>query len=348
MLAPNGDLLVADSDGSNVDPNQPSEIVEYSQAGQFVAERSIDPNNGGAFGLAVGTSASGLTYLAAVDDNTNQLDVISTMDQSIVNNLPRNPVETVSTVPSNGDVDPVGVAVVPAGFPTGGTLAPGDVLVSNFNNNENLQGTGTTIVAVAPGGQTSTFYQGPRGLGLDGGLAVLKGGYVLVASVPTFDGTPATLQQGSLLILNDQGQLVDTLTSSTYLDGPWGLAVDDNGSTAAVFVSNVLNGTITRLDLSISSSTVTVGSMTTIASGYAHRLDPAAIVLGPAGLAFDAASGTLYVASSDAQRRLRRARTPPPSTGSSGTGSLVYSDPARLHGADGADTRPQRRPDHRQ
>ena len=55
------------------------------------------------------------------------------------------PVVTVSTVPPNGDVNPYGVAFVPLGFPTGGALAPGDVLVSNFNNNQNLQGTGTTI-----------------------------------------------------------------------------------------------------------------------------------------------------------------------------------------------------------
>jgi len=46
-----------------------------------------------------------------------------------------------STVPENGDVNPYGVAIVPAGFPSGGTIAPGDVLVSNFNNSDNLQGT---------------------------------------------------------------------------------------------------------------------------------------------------------------------------------------------------------------
>ena len=185
--------------------------------------------------------------------------------------------QVVSTVPSSGDVDPYGVAVVPTGFPTGGKLAAGDVLVSNFNDNENLQGTGSSIVAVTPSGQTSTFFQGSPSLGLDGGLAVLTGGYVLVARVPTADGTAATVQQGSLMVLNDNGQVVLNLTSSTYLDGPWGLAVDDLGSTADVFVSNVLNGTVTRIVLSVSSVSVTVDSMTQIASGYSHRLDPAAL-----------------------------------------------------------------------
>jgi hypothetical protein len=32
---------------------------------------------------------------------------------------------------------------------------PGDILVSNFNSNQNLQGTGTTIVKISPSGQQS-------------------------------------------------------------------------------------------------------------------------------------------------------------------------------------------------
>ena len=44
-----------------------------------------------------------------------------------------------STMPANGDVNPYGVAFVPDGFPGGGMLAAGDVLVSNFNNAGNLR-----------------------------------------------------------------------------------------------------------------------------------------------------------------------------------------------------------------
>src|ERR1700693_360083 len=40
-----------------------------------------------------------------------------------------------STIPTNGDVNPYGVAFVPKNFPAGGLLNPGDLLVSNFNNN---------------------------------------------------------------------------------------------------------------------------------------------------------------------------------------------------------------------
>jgi hypothetical protein len=56
-----------------------------------------------------------------------------------------------STISANGDLNPYGVAFVPAGFPAG-SLNPGDVLVSNFNNSNNLQGMGTTIIKLTPAG----------------------------------------------------------------------------------------------------------------------------------------------------------------------------------------------------
>ena len=77
LLAPNGDLIVANSDGSNADPNQPSELVEFTTSGQFVAQLSVDPNNGGAFGLALTVAADGTITLIATDDNSNQLKFYS-------------------------------------------------------------------------------------------------------------------------------------------------------------------------------------------------------------------------------------------------------------------------------
>jgi hypothetical protein len=76
------------------------------------------------------------------------------------------------------------VAFVPPSFPKGGRLAAGDILVSNYNNNQNLRGTGTTIVDFRAGQQT-LFFQAPAGTG----LAVLKAGFVLVGNMPTTDGT---------------------------------------------------------------------------------------------------------------------------------------------------------------
>jgi hypothetical protein len=71
-LAPNGHFLVANSDVINSDPNQPSEIVEFTSTGQFVTQLSVDPNQGGSFGLAVNVNHNTATF-AAVDDNTASL-----------------------------------------------------------------------------------------------------------------------------------------------------------------------------------------------------------------------------------------------------------------------------------
>ncbi len=58
-----------------------------------------------------------------------------------------------STVPSNGDVNPYGITVVPE---SRGKLVEGATLISNFNNSGNLPGTGTTIVQVSRTGTPST------------------------------------------------------------------------------------------------------------------------------------------------------------------------------------------------
>ena len=70
--APNGHLLVTNNDSSliNFDPNQPSELVEFTVQGKFVKQISLDPSPGGAFGLAV-ENLGKTAKLAAVDDSVN-------------------------------------------------------------------------------------------------------------------------------------------------------------------------------------------------------------------------------------------------------------------------------------
>src|ERR1700751_120248 len=76
------------------------------------------------------------------------------------------PVRSVSTVPKNGDVNPYGVVFVPNNFNTGtGPLQHGDILVSNFNNVKNVQGTGPTIVRIGKSGPATLFFQGKAPLG---------------------------------------------------------------------------------------------------------------------------------------------------------------------------------------
>jgi hypothetical protein len=199
-----------------------------------------------------------------------------------------------STIPANGDLNPYGVAFVPENFPGGGSIAPGDVLISNFNNINNVQGTGTTIVkltpngtvvpSVAPGssGTAVTFFTSVP-TGLSTALGVLQGGFVLVGNVPTTDGTFATISQGSLQIINRHGKLIRVVNDNVFLDTPWDLTVNDNGYQAQVFVSNVMSGTVSGLDLAVGPSDVTVLRETRIATGYTVQPNTAAVILGPTG-----------------------------------------------------------------
>jgi hypothetical protein len=251
--------------------------------------------------------------------------------EPIVPQLTTTPTLSVSAVPSNGDLNPYGVAFVPHGF-AAGKLNPGDVIVSNFNDSANVQGTGTTIVSISSSGQQSLFFQGEPGLGFTTALGSLKRGFVLVGSVPTTDGTCATIGQTSLLILDHSGSLVTTLTDPNLLDGPWDLTINDRGEQAEVFVSNVLSGTVTRINLRIpKNGNPIVEGMKQIASGYGHACNAAAVVVGPACLAYDAAKDLLYVASTsdNVVFAVPHARK---TAGDEGTGSLVYQDNTHLHG----------------
>jgi len=226
-----------------------------------------------------------------------------------------------STVPLNGDVNPYGIFVVPD---TVGNLVKGNLLISNFNAVSNKQGTGTTIMQISPGGGVSQFAQinasslpgtCTGGIGLTTALVALRSGWVIVGSLPTTDGTAATAQAGCLLVLDPMGNVSETIYG-TLINGPWDMAVLDHsnvngGGTAALFVTNVLNGTVAaggsvvhqgtvvRVDLTLSKSAPPfVEAMTVIGSGFAERTDPAALVIGPTGVGLSPDGFSLYVADS--------------------------------------------------
>jgi hypothetical protein len=239
----------------------------------------------------------------------------------------------VSTVPANLDNNPYGLAVVPKGFP-GTVLHAGQLLVSNFNDSGGTQGNGSTIVIINPatGQQTGVFFQGtlqaPPALegqppGFTNALGIVKEGFVFAGSVTS---APAS---GGLLVIDSSGKLVTQIQEGT--NGPWGLAINNQGKNAAqLFVSNVLDGTVTRISVSFKGGFKTVGSPTTIASGYSFGPDSLGLVVGPAGLAYDSSKDILYVASEDDNQIFAIDNA---STLSSPVvkGSLIFSDPS-LHG----------------
>jgi hypothetical protein len=253
---------------------------------------------------------------------------------------PRTITVVASTVPSNGDLNPYGLAVVPKST---GALVQGSFLVSNFNSSANLQGTGTTIVQIAPDGTSSLFAQinasalpgpCPGGIGLTTALSVLSSGWVIVGSLPTTDGTSATAQAGCLLVLDNWGVVVETFYGS-LINGPWDMTAYDQGSTADLFVTNVLNGTqagggnlvnegtVTRLNLSgLYGALPNLESITVVGSGFAEETNAAALVIGPTGVGLSPDWKTLYVADS-INNRVQAIANPVTRSTSAGTGTTV-------------------------
>jgi len=225
-----------------------------------------------------------------------------------------------STVTDNGDLNPYAVVVAPV---SAGRIAKDDVLVDNFNNISNLQGTGTTIVGYRPSTQATYLFarlpqklpQCPGGVGLTTAMTMLKTGWVIVGSTPSTDGTTATKGDGCVLVLDSTGKLAAAWSGPTIND-PWGdMATVDHGATATLFISmagfglpapNVIDhatglpvvlhkATVVRLELAIPDGKPPVLlNQTEVGSGFAARADRDNFLLGPTGLAL-APDDTLYV-----------------------------------------------------
>lgn len=247
-----------------------------------------------------------------------------------------------STVPKNGDVNPYGVAIVPV---TTGALVKGDILVSNFNNAKNLQGTGTTVMEISPSGHVRQFahvnpnHLGgacPGGVGLTTALFASRSGWVFVGSLPTTDGMSDTANAGCIIALNSMGQAVETFYGS-LINGPWDMTGLDAGSHVGLWFTNVLNGTVggnghvvnggtvVRMDLVVPDGSMpSIESMTVIGSGFPERTDPAALVIGPTGVALSHDGRLLYVADS-LNNRVAAIRDPLIRNTSAGVGDTLTS-----------------------
>jgi hypothetical protein len=314
-LLPNGDVLVAGGNSANwgfcnalissetYDPSTGT----WTSAGNMSTARFAHSANllpDGTVLVAGGTDCSGNYFSAAelYTPPTSFIGGLTTISQ------------VASTIPANGDLNPYGTAVIPFSI---GRLIQGNVLVSNFNDAANLQGTGTTIVQISRRGRVTKFAQidptalpgpCPGGVGLTTALSIQPGGWVVVGSLPTTDGTAATAKAGCLLVLDSSGNVVETITHFG-INGPWDMTSAVVGTNRVVlFVSNVLNGTVAgggalvrqgtvvRLSLLLhGSGPPTLTAEQVVGSHFGERTDPAALVVGPTGLGLGA-DGTLYVA----------------------------------------------------
>ena len=224
-----------------------------------------------------------------------------------------------STVPASGpaagDQNPYGTAVVPRSV---GKLVRGNVLVSNFNDAANAQGTGSSIVEVLPRGRVKPFAVVPQptstpAVGLTTALVALRSGYVIVGSLPAPGGQASAARAGALTVLDARGRVVESFTGGA-INGPWDMTAVDGGRRVVLFVSNVLNGTVAANGATVDRGTVVritlqispghapdVTSERVIAAGFAEHTDPNALIVGPTGLGLGA-HGVLYVADTAGNR----------------------------------------------
>jgi DNA-binding beta-propeller fold protein YncE len=224
-------------------------------------------------------------------------------------------VTLTTTIPDNGDQNPYAVFVAPV---SAGKIRANDVLVDNFNNTSNLQGTGTTIILYRPSDKSMSLFADipknlkgcPGGIGLGTAMAMLKSGWVIVGSTPSTDGTTATKGDGCLIVLDPNGK-VSGVIAGPKINGPWGnMAVIDNGDRATLFLSNsgfgvgapdahrttVNKATVLRIGLSIpKGKPPVVKSQTVIADGLPERAERDVFLIGPTGLALSRDGATLYV-----------------------------------------------------
>lgn len=257
-----------------------------------------------------------------------------------------------STVPPSGDVNPYGLTRLTT---TIGQLHAGNLLISNYNDKANNQGTGTTLVQLSPAGKPAVFADisartlpgsCPGGVGLTTALSVLPGGYVVVGSLPTTNGKSATARPGCMIVLDSNGKPVSTI-SGPQIAGPWDMTAATQGNQTTLFVSTVLNGGARKGVHTIKNSTVLrirvrsgvgqppkVLSEQVIANKIPWRDDPTALVIGPTGVALGT-NGTLYLADTLSNRiaaipQAMTRSTPAPNGGSTVSSGGMLKQPLGL------------------
>ena len=188
-----------------------------------------------------------------------------------------------STVdPLNGDVNPYGLDIARV---TKGKLTAGDLVVSNFNDAANVQGTGTTIVTLHPAPSSmphrlvqSTLLHGPTELAVDPDDNIFNAVFV-AQKVPVYNANGAF---------------------AAALNGPWdkpfGFTYANKGGLLgqrAFYESNAgPSGSVVRVNRASNGASF---SFQTIARGFPVNGGVPGTELGPSGLQYDNTRDRLYI-----------------------------------------------------
>ncbi len=185
-----------------------------------------------------------------------------------------------STVVGNGEQNPYGLDVAKV---SSGKLTAGDLVICDFNNSANVQGTGSTIVALHPVEENK-----PRLILQNAALL----GCNALALGPTDEIWAADFGANNNALVSPNGNLDLNLHNAAF-NHPFGEAFasfDGPFGKAAFYESNAGSGTIVRINITKAGFT-----FDTIAKGFAINNGPPGSILGPSGLQYDAKHDRLYV-----------------------------------------------------
>ncbi len=182
--------------------------------------------------------------------------------------------------PMNGDQNPYGLDIAKA---TSGKLQAGDLVVCNFNDAANVQGTGTTIIALHPHVGSS-----PRHIAQSSSLT----GCDALALSPVSIWAAAFAANDNPIV-SPGGAVLTTLSSGPF-HGPFGQAFAPHAGpfgVAAFYESNAGDGSIVRINI-LQNGTF---DFDVIATGFPVNHGVPGSILGPSGLQYDAAHDRLYI-----------------------------------------------------
>jgi hypothetical protein len=200
-------------------------------------------------------------------------------DYSILDVLTKERVIGSTVDPIHHQLNPYGLTVAPS---TNGLFTKGDLVVCNFNNSANVQGTGYTIVALHPKTHSTPI--------LISDSKTLKGCDAL-ALAPDDTIWAAAFKADDNPVLDSSGNLLVNISGKPF-DHPFGQIFAAHGGVSGAptfYETNARNGTIVRINLG-SGFTYDV-----IANGFAINRGAPGGILGPSGLAYDNRKDTLYI-----------------------------------------------------
>jgi hypothetical protein len=220
-----------------------------------------------------------------------------------------------STVdPVTGDQNPYGLDVAPV---DSGLIHQGDLVVCDFNDSANVQGTGNAIIALAPqpGSSPRPVITNAALLGCTENVQTHTGAIWVTAFVAP-----------DVAIVSSAGNLVNTLRGSPFT-APFGITMarDDTGNGDPVFYeSDATTGAIVRIRASRSGTQTDV-----IATGFAVNNGVPGTELGPGGLQYEPSHDRLYIVdgANNTVVELRHVSTIPAGGIMVGTNGTSFSGP---------------------